>query len=58
MATPEFFIYFITELKWNNFFFLTNFTNYKDSHLGNLQYHRATHIIYSTTITYTIYNTI
>ena len=40
------------------FFILTNFTNYKDSHLGNLQYHTATHIIYSTTVTYTTYNTI
>ena len=37
---------------------LTNFTNYKDSHLGNLQYHTATHIIYSATVTYTTYNTI
>ena len=35
------------------FFILTNFTNYKDSCLGNLQYHTATHIIYSTTVTYT-----
>ena len=40
------------------FFIVTNFTNYKDSHLGNLQYHTATHIIYSTTVTYTTYNTI
>ena len=40
------------------FIILTNLTNYKDSHLGNLQYHTATHIIYSTTVTYTTYNTI
>ena len=37
---------------------LTNFTNYKNSHLGNIQYHTATHIIYSTTVTYATYNTI
>ena len=31
----------------------------KYNHLGNLQYHTATHIIYSTTtVTYTTYNTI
>ena len=42
-----------------SFFLFTTFASYKYNHLlGNLQYDMATHIIYSTTVTYTTYNTI